>query len=183
MFSDFRMHVAAVPQLAPLFGLGTGNVIFDGPGEDEDFGLEQVTLDPRDRYMFRTSPLRNLAVQSAFFHNGAFTRLEDAVRYHLDTLTSAPGYDPEAAGVGADLRFKPGPISPVLVRLDPLLATAVGLSGREFQDLVQFLRFGLLDTGVLAGELCLLVHETLPSGMRPLDFEGCVTAEPSARPD
>ena len=32
-----------MPQIAPFFGLGKGNTIFDGPGEDEDFGLEQVS--------------------------------------------------------------------------------------------------------------------------------------------
>jgi cytochrome c peroxidase len=74
MFSDFEMHVVGVLQIAPLFGVGTGNVVFDGPGDDEDFGLEQVTGDPADRYKFRTSPLRNVALQPAFFHNGAFTR-------------------------------------------------------------------------------------------------------------
>ena len=79
MFSDFRQHVAGVPQIAPAIG----NVTFDGPGANEDFGLEQVTGNPIDRYAFRTSPLRNLALQPAFFHNGSFTKLEDAVRYHL----------------------------------------------------------------------------------------------------
>src|SRR6185503_15442579 len=43
MFSDFNMHVVGVPQIAPRFGVGIGNVIFDGPGADEDFGLEQIT--------------------------------------------------------------------------------------------------------------------------------------------
>ena len=43
MFSDFQMHVIGVPQIAPEFGAGKGNVIFDGPRQDEDFGLEQVT--------------------------------------------------------------------------------------------------------------------------------------------
>src|SRR5437879_573691 len=38
MFSDFRMHVIGVPQIAPEFGAGKGNVIFDGPRQDEDFG-------------------------------------------------------------------------------------------------------------------------------------------------
>jgi len=37
---------------------------------------------------FRTSPLRNAALQSAFFHNGCFTRLEDAIRHHLDVFSS-----------------------------------------------------------------------------------------------
>jgi cytochrome c peroxidase len=74
MFSDFQMHVAGVPQIAPEFGVGQGNVIFDGPGQDEDFGLEQITGNPADRYKFRSSPLRNVALQPAFFHDGAFTR-------------------------------------------------------------------------------------------------------------
>ena len=126
--------------------------------------------------MFRTSPLRNLAVQPAFFHNGAFTRLEDALRYHLDTPAAATTYDPQAAGVAKDLQFRPGPISPPLARLDPLLATPVRLSDAEFRDLVEFLRFGLLDEGVLAFELCQLVPPVLPSGMRPLEFEGCATS-------
>lgn len=173
MFSDFRMHVAGVPQIAPLFGLGTGNVVFDGPGEDEDFGLEQITLDSKDRYRFRTSPLRNIALQPAFFHNGAFTRLEDALRYHLDTVHMATSYDPAAAGVAPDLRHLPGPIAPVLARLDPRLAAPVRLTEGEFDDLLRLLRFGLLDTSAAPAELCLLVPASLPSGRRALDFEAC----------
>ena len=49
--------------------------------------------DPADRYMFRTSPLRNAALQPAYFHNGAFTKLEDAIRHHLDVAGSARYYD------------------------------------------------------------------------------------------
>ena len=93
MFSDFQMHVAGIPQIAPA----VGNVTFDGPGANEDFGLEQVTGNPNDRYAFRTSPLRNLTLQPTFFHNGSFTRLEDAVRYHLNAIGSAPSYDPVVA--------------------------------------------------------------------------------------
>ena len=173
MFSDFEMHVAAVPQLAPRFGLGTGNVEFDGPSQDEDFGLAQITLDARDRYAFRTSPLRNLAAQPAYFHNGAFTRLDDAVRYHVDTLREAARYDPQRAGVAVDLWFNPGPIGPPLARLDARLAGMPRLSAAEMKDLVEFLRDGLLDPGVLPAEFCLLVPEVLPSGMRGLEFEGC----------
>jgi cytochrome c peroxidase len=70
IFSDFREHVTAVPQVAPAFD----NVTFDGPGLNEDFGLEQVTGNPADRYAFRTSPLRNVALQRAVMHNGAFAK-------------------------------------------------------------------------------------------------------------
>ena len=79
-------------------------MIYDGPGQNEDFGLEQITGDSNDRYKFRTAPLRNLAVAPAFFHNGSFTRLEDAIRFHIDPygiwrrVTT-----PEAAGVDDDL--------------------------------------------------------------------------------
>jgi cytochrome c peroxidase len=163
MFSDFQMHVAGIPQVAPA----ASNVTFDGPGANEDFGLEQVTGDPSDRYAFRTSPLRNLALQPSFFHNGAFTRLEDAVRYHLDALGSAPAYDPAAAGLDADLQGPRGPLAPVLARLDPRLATPVVLSDEELRQLLAFLRTGLQDPRATPHNLRKLIPKTLPSG-RPV---------------
>jgi cytochrome c peroxidase len=163
MFSDFRQHVAGIPQIVPALG----NVTFDGPGANEDFGLEQVTGDANDRYAFRTSPLRNLALQSAFFHNGCFTRLEDAVRYHLDAIGSAPSYNPVVAGVAADLQGPQGPIAPVLARLDPALAKPVTLSTDEFNQLITFLRTALLDPKANAHDLRKLIPARLPSG-RPV---------------
>lgn len=173
MFSDFDMHVVGVPQIAPFFGVGQGNVIFDGPGRDEDFGLEQVTGNPDDRYKFRTSPLRNAALQPAFFHNGAFTRLEDAIRHHLDVFDSALRYDPVLAGVDHDLTYRLGPIEPVLARIDPLLATPIHLSASELQDLVKFVHYGLLDDRARRQHLCDLVPAFVPSGLTPMVFEGC----------
>ena len=163
MFSDFRQHVAGIPQIAPA----VGNVTFDGPGANEDFGLEQVTGNANDRYAFRTSPLRNLALQPTFFHNGSFTRLEDAVRYHLDAIGSAPSYNPSAAGVDADLQGQQGPIAPVLARIDPALATPVVLSTDEFDQLIAFLRTGLLDPKANAHDLRKLIPSRVPSG-RPV---------------
>jgi cytochrome c peroxidase len=165
MFSDFRQHVAGIPQIAPA----VGNVTFDGPGANEDFGLEQVTGDPNDRYAFRTSPLRNLALQPTFFHNGSFTRLEAAVGYHLDAIGSAPSYNPVVAGVAADLRGPQGPIAPVLARLDPVLATPVTLSSDEFNQLIAFLRNGLLDAKANSHDLRQLIPARVPSG-RPVHF-------------
>jgi cytochrome c peroxidase len=173
MFSDFQMHVIGVPQIAPLFGVGKGNVIFDGQGQDEDFGLEQITGNPSDRYKFRSSPLRNVALQAAFFHNGAFTRLEDAVFHHLHAVESARNYDPIRAGVDEDLTHRLGPIEPVLARLDPLLRDPPRLTAEEFENLVTFVRTGLLDERDERRHLCSLVPATLPSGMLPLRFEDC----------
>jgi cytochrome c peroxidase len=173
MFSDFQNHVIGVPQIVPEFGVGTGNVVFDGDEQDEDFGLEQVTLDPDDRYAFRTAPLRNLALASAFFHDGAYTSLEDAIRHHLDVRNAAIDYDPVAAGVDEDLCHRMGPIDSVLDRLDPLISRPIRLTPREVDDLVAFVRDGLLDPSASPRYLCRLVPESLPSGAEPLSFPGC----------
>jgi cytochrome c peroxidase len=173
MFSDFKMHVIGVPQIAPEFGVGKGNVIFDGPGQDEDFGLEQITGNPSDRYKFRSSPLRNVALQPTFFHNGSFTRLEDAIYHHLNVFESARSYDPRRAGVDKDLTLRLGPIEPVLARVDPLLLNPPHLAPDEFENLVTFVRTGLLDERAERRNLCSLIPATLPSGMQPLNFEEC----------
>jgi cytochrome c peroxidase len=173
MFSDFQNHVLGVPQIAPVFGAGSGNVLFDGPNRDEDFGAEQITGDSADRYKFRTSPLRNVALQPAFFHNGAFTRLEDAVRHHLAPRQSALAYDPRAADVDADLTLRMGPARPMLRRLDPILSRQPAPSSREFGDLMAFVRDGLLDERAQPENLCDTVPRRVPSGMPVLVFEGC----------
>jgi cytochrome c peroxidase len=165
MFSDFQQHVAGIPQIAPLFT----NVEFDGPSADEDFGLEQVTGNPADRYAFRTSPLRNVALQSAFMHNGAFVRLEDAIRYHLDASGQAASYT--TSELPADLQGPTGPIGPVLERLDPLLATPVELTPAEFDALVDFVRNGLLDPAAHPRHLRRLIPERLPSGHPNLVYQ------------
>jgi cytochrome c peroxidase len=92
-------------------GADVTNVAFDGPGGNEDFGLEQATGDPAHRYAFRTAPLRNVALQPAFMHNGRFVRLEDAIRHHLDPGTSARAWTPRRSRPTCGA---PGPIEPVL---------------------------------------------------------------------
>ena len=124
-----------------------------------------------DRYKFRTSPLRNAALQPAFFHNGCFTRLEDAIRHHLDVFSSARNYDPLNAGVAADLMVFRGPIDPVLERLDPLLVSPIGLGDQEFRSLIEFVRDGLLDKRAQPEHFRSLVPEQVPSGHAPLVFE------------
>jgi cytochrome c peroxidase len=164
MFSDFRQHVAGIPQVMPSFT----NMVFDGPAMNEDFGLEQATGEAADRYAFRTSPLRNVALQPAFMHNGAFVQLEDAIRYHLDAIGQAPVYS--TASLPPDLRGPTGPIGPVLERLDPRLREPVRLGPREFEALVDFVRNGLLDPEARPSHLRRLIPEKLPSGRAPLVF-------------
>ena len=126
-----------------------------------------------NRYEFRTSPLRNLALQPAFFRNGAFTSLKDAVLHHLDAVRSATEYDAAAAGVDRDLRHRLGPIEPALARLDPLVSQPLFLSTAELEDLVAFFREGLLDRRATPERLCSLVPKKVPSGRPVAVFEAC----------
>lgn len=167
MFSDFKQHVIGVPQIAPQI---TNNA-FDGAGANEDFGLEQITGSPDDRYMFRTSPLRNVALQPTFMHNGAFTRLEDAVRYHLNATESAQNYFPSAQKLDADLSGPTGPMDPVLERLDPVLAEPIELNEMQVAQLITFVRNGLLDPRAKPENLQRLVPHNVPSGRPLLLFE------------
>jgi cytochrome c peroxidase len=167
MFSDFQEHVIGIPQIAPSLT----NAIFDGPGLNEDFGLEQVTGDPADRYEFRTSPLRNVAVQPTFMHNGAFTRLDEAIRHHLDIMASVSNYTPASQNLPADLSGSLGPMAPVLARLDPVLSTPVVLIETQFEQLLAFVRNGLLDPRATPERLRRLVPHSVPSGRPVMIFE------------
>lgn len=167
MFSDFQEHVIGVPQIAPSLT----NAMFDGPGLNEDFGLEQITGNPVDRYKFRTSPLRNVAVQPTFMHNGAFTRLEDAIRHHLNVVDSALHYTPASQNLPADLSGPLGSMTPVLTRLDPAISTPIVLTESQFNQLLAFVSHGLLDPRATPDRLRRLVPHSLPSGRPVMKFE------------
>ena len=174
MFSDFMAHVVGVPQLTPTFGVGTGDVVFDGADEDQDYGLEDASSNSANRYKFRTAPLRNAALSAAYFHNGAFTDLEDAIRHHLDAYNSARDYDPAAAGVASDLTDL-GPIEPVLALLDRRIDNPPDLTDSEITDLVTFVRDGLLDSNANPTALCKYVPTAVPSGAAVEKFPQCKT--------
>ena len=167
MFSDFREHVLAVPQLAPAL---TNNT-FDGPGLNEDFGREQLTGEAADRYAFRTSPLRNAAVQAAFMHDGAFRTMRDAILHHLDVVLSLESYDPVQAGLPHDLAGAIGPTDAMLARVDPLVVSPQQLSAEQLDELVTFVGNGLLDRRAQPEHLRRLVPKRVPSGRPTLTFQ------------
>jgi cytochrome c peroxidase len=167
MFSDFRSHAIAVPQLVPA----STNNQFDGLAANEDFGREDFTGDARDRYAFRTPSLRNVALEAAYMHDGAFTSLRSAIRHHLDVVTSLSTYDPSAQGLAGDLAGPIGPVEPLLAVLDPLLRRPLLLSPGELDDLVAFVGGGLLDERAAPQHLRRLVPRSLPSGRPPLTFQ------------
>lgn len=74
-FSDMKFHSVAFPQA----GFGK-----NGFGVDE--GRYNTTLDPKDRFLFRTPPLYNVAKTAPYSHSGSVVRLEDAIVAHFDPL-------------------------------------------------------------------------------------------------
>jgi cytochrome c peroxidase len=167
MFSDFTPRVNGVPQIVPE----NANVEFDGPGGNEDFGLERVTRNPEDRYKFRTAPLRNLGAQAAFFHDGAFTTLEDAINHYRDVTKSARTLEGLKWRLPEDLRGPIGPVEPVLARVNPFLTRGVLLNEEEFRLLVEFVRNGLLDPRARPENLRKLIPEAVPSGLPLPEFQ------------
>lgn len=175
MFSDFAGHVAGVPQLTPE----NTNATFDGPGSDEDYGIEHVTHNPDDRYKFRTAPLRNVGARVSYFHNGSFTRIRTAIIHHLRVFESARNYDPKVEKIAEDLN-RLGPIEPVLARIDPILATAIDLTDAELWQLTAFVRDGLLDDRARVENLVLEKPGSVPSGLKPFFYEYPSTRHPAA---
>jgi cytochrome c peroxidase len=167
MFSDFKEHALAVPQLVPQ----VTNNQFDGPSANEDYGREDFTGDAADRYEFRTPSLRNVAVEVAYMHDGAFTSLAAAIRHHLNARASLLRYDPRQQGLPVDLSGAIGPTAPLLAALDPRLARPITLTASEFDDLVAFVRDALLDPRARPANLRKLIPPALPSGHPPLTFE------------
>ena len=168
MFSDFENHVAGIPQLAPPFG--NSNMVYDGPDADQDFGAMQISGDSADKYKFRTAPLRNIAMAPAFFHNGAFARLEDAIRFHVNP--SQP-YNPATAGIDKDLRVRIGPRVHESY-FHPLFQNGgIALSESQLRDVTQFVKTGLLDPRAKKEVLCHLVPRVVPSRLPVLTFEAC----------
>jgi cytochrome c peroxidase len=83
--TDLEFHSIAMPQIGP----GKG----DGPSGRDDYGREQVTGDPADRYKFRTPSLRNVALTGPWGHDGAYDSLRAVVEHHLDPVDALVNYD------------------------------------------------------------------------------------------
>ncbi len=164
MFSDFEGHVLAVPQVTPVFG----NKPFDGAG-NEDYGVEQHTGRNVDRYKFRTTPLRNVAFQPTFMHNGAYVCLEDAVRHHLDVRNMLERYTTDALGPG--LQGPVGPYADMLDRAQLLILNPHILSEVEIAQIMAFVRVSLTDPDAHPDRLRSLIPTSLPSGLPVHQFE------------
>ncbi len=88
--TDHGFHSIAVPQIGP-----GKSARFESHVRDD--GRFRVTGNPEDAFAFRTPSLRNVTLTAPYGHNGAFARLEDMVRHHLDPVASLQNYTIEMA--------------------------------------------------------------------------------------
>ncbi len=151
-FSDQQFHDVAVAQIGP--GVG------DGMEDRDDFGRMKVTGSASDRYLFRTTPLRNVELTAPYGHDGAIVNLRAFVEHYSESDKKLMTYDP------GQLEFMlRGTVLPnaagVLAQRDTLL-NGVVLS----DDLVtRLMDFMLALTDNRARDLRQVPPERVPSGL------------------
>jgi cytochrome c peroxidase len=158
--TDHKFHAIGMPQIGP----GKG----DGPDGRDDFGREQVTGSPLDRYKFRTPSLRNVALTGPWGHDGAFDSLRGVVLHHLDPVASLAAYSIEEAVLPsrADLDAIDTVVLQDPARMEAIAAAceipSQGVSARKIDDLIEFLH-ALTDRSSL--DLRSDVPPAVPSGL------------------
>lgn len=163
--TDHDYHALAIPQIGP----GKGDT---APAGDAyaDFGREQVTGDPADRYRFRTPSLRNVVLTGPWGHDGAYDSLQAMVRHHLDPVASLNAYDPSQAVLPSDPALDAIDLvthraqvnrDEMAAYVDPMLQQVV-LTDQEIGLLIDFLQ-ALTDPA--AQDLRDTVPASVPSGL------------------
>jgi len=155
--TDQAFHNIAAPQV----GTGRGA----SAPEQLDMGRGAITGDPVDNFKFRTPSLRNIELEAPYFHNGAYAKLEDAVRHHLNPAQALANYDDSQIDFEHEGTYQEGINGELLSNLSPLLSVkpqGYSLSDKEIEYLMAFLS-SLTDRSSL--NLLQEVPDALPSGL------------------
>jgi cytochrome c peroxidase len=150
--SDGKFHNVALAQ----FGPGEG----DGELGHDDFGRERVTHDARDRYRFRTTPLRNVELTGPFGHAGQFVSLRAFVDHYSESELKLRDYDVRQL----EVQLQPTVLRnfrQTMATRDTLLDGVV-LSRTIIDEVAAFM---LALTDPAARNLGYLVPERVPSGL------------------
>ncbi|WP_170356969.1 cytochrome-c peroxidase [Ruegeria arenilitoris] len=157
--TDHGFHAIAMPQIGPGKAARFENHV-------RDDGRLRVTGAAEDAFAFRTPSLRNVTLTAPYGHDGAYARLEDVVRHHLDPEGALRRYSIEMA----ELPVFPGADDQRPLQ-DPALVDAIAaanelqpiaLSDAEIDDILSFLA-ALEDPAERLG-----VPQRVPSGL-PVD--------------
>lgn len=151
-FSDQKFHNVAVAQIGP----GSGN----GEGKNDDFGRMNVTGLRTDRYLFRTTPLRNVELTGPYGHDGAIVGLRDFIEHCSESDKKLLAYDPEQ--LEPALRFTVVPNKMAILATRDTLLNGVVLTSDLVEKLFDYMK-ALTDAG--ARDLDHFIPTRLPSGL------------------
>lgn len=125
LFSD-HTHYAGKPFFeAPYHNTGLYNLDAEGSYPEPNFGIYEVTLEPRHMGRHKAPTLRNIALTAPYMHDGSLETLDDVLDHYAAggrTIESGPH-----AGVGADNPYKDGLLRPI------------DMSEQERADVIAFL--------------------------------------------
>jgi len=155
LLSDQKFHNIAVPQLGPGRPASAGGL---------DIGRQEQTGLPSDRFLFRTTPLRNVALTAPYFHNGSFATLLGSVRHYINVSRSLRTYDKSQLPVALQPTVKEGQAvwGDVEATLDPIVADTLEIQDVQVTEMVAFLQ-SLTDPS--AQDLSALIPASVPSGL------------------
>ena len=108
--TDQQFHNIGAPQIGPG----------KAPFQPLDPGRYLVDKHPRNKFAFRTPPLRNVEVTGPYLHSGAYDDLRDVIEHHLRPRRSLRQYDGSELrpAVRAELHDSPTVTRKVLRGLD-----------------------------------------------------------------
>jgi len=152
-FSDDKFHDVAVAQIGP----GQGN----GVSLHDDFGRMNVTGLPEDRYLFRTTPLRNVELTGPYGHDGSIASLREFVEHYSESDLKLLAFDPTRLEPGLRLTLVNNSAD-VLLQRDTLLAGVV-LTDALVDKLMAYMS-ALTDPA--ARDLSRSVPVRVPSGLK-----------------
>ncbi|MEP7064671.1 MAG: cytochrome c peroxidase [Gemmatimonadota bacterium] len=115
-FSDEKFHDVAVAQVGP--GEGNGSSLHD------DFGRMRVTGVDADKYLFRTTPLRNVELTGPYGHDGAIASLQGFVEHYSESDLKLLAFDPLQLESGLRTTLLPNSAD-ILAQRDTLLKGVV----------------------------------------------------------
>ncbi|MEP7002728.1 MAG: cytochrome-c peroxidase, partial [bacterium] len=96
----------------------------DGTGLRDDFGRMRVTGRADDRYLFRTTPLRNVELTGPYGHDGAIVSLRAFVEHYSDSDRKLMEFDPTQLESALRLTVQPTQLG-ILAQRDTLLKGVV----------------------------------------------------------
>lgn len=152
LFTDALFHNVATPQVGPGFG--------NGPNGQDDFGRERQTGNTRNRYQFRTPPLRNVELTGPYGHDGAIVSLRAWVDHYSQSDAKLRAYDPSQLEPLLQSTLQPT-VSDILLTRDTRLRDLV-IPAETVDQITEFLK-ALTDPA--SRDLRRVVPTRVPSGL------------------